>query len=306
MIMQQRIKKHSLKLISVLISFVIWIYVLNSEKMQIEKIVSVDYILPEDRVFSITPPQEVTFKIKGIRAFARSVIEKKDRIVLDLNHFEPDARGEMKVKLDPQLLKLPYGMKTESVLPQDLIIKLERKVRKILPLKLQFMGELPENFVLQEATLNPKEVEVSGPHSVLSSLEELNIAPVDISTLPGRKVTEVLPIFPDERISLSEKSPVRLNYQIKASVSNFILENQPIRFISNQQNIKFDVKTVKVSLFLSDKIMKNRLNISSSVEVWAEIPQKVRGRVLVPLKVIVPPSMHLLEISPKSIIVNVE
>jgi YbbR domain-containing protein len=306
MIMHNRIKRHSLKFISIFISFVIWIYVLNSEKTQFDKIVSLDYILPENRVFSENPPQEVIFKIKGIRAFARSVLEKNDRIVLDLNRYEPDVRGDLKVELYPHQLKLPYGMKTEKVMPQGLIIKLDKKEKKILPLKLEFSGELPENFILHEAKLSPKEVEVSGPQTVLSSLTELHITPVDLSLLTGRKETDVSPILPDERISLSENSPVKFSYQIKASVSNFVLKNQPIRIMANQQNIKFDVKTAKVSLFLSDKLIKNRLNISSLVEVWAEIPQKVRGRVVVPLKVILPPSMHLLEISPKTIIVNVE
>ncbi len=101
MIMHYRIKRHSLKFISVFISFVIWIYVLNSEKTQFDKMVSLDYILPEDRVFSVKPPQEVTFKVKGIRAFAPSVMEKNERIVIDLNRYEINALGELKVELPP-------------------------------------------------------------------------------------------------------------------------------------------------------------------------------------------------------------
>jgi YbbR domain-containing protein len=55
-----------------------------------------------------------------------------------------------------------------------------------------------------------------------------------------------------------------------------------------------------------EKILKNRSNISSSIQVWADIPDEAVGRVEVPLKVVLPPSIHLLEISPKTIIVNIQ
>jgi len=306
MIMHNRIKKHNLKFVSVLISFVVWVYVLNSEKTQFEKVVAIDYILPEEKVFSLNPPQEVTFTIKGIRAFSRSVLEKKDRIVVDLNRLEPDSGGELKVELNPTLLKLPYGMKTEKINPKEIVVKLDKKERKRIPLKLQFSGELPENLILTNPKVMPPDLEVFGPHSLLSKLTEIPLSPVELSSLPGRNETGVSLFLPDERITYLGESGLKLNYELKAFVSNFTLEDHPIRFMSHQKNIHSEVKTVRVSLFLPDKVTKNRLNVSSSVEVWAEIPQKAKGRVVVPLRVILPPTMHLLEISPKTIIVNVE
>ena len=45
---------------------------------------------------------------------------------------------------------------------------------------------------------------------------------------------------------------------------------------------------------------------SGTVQVWADIPEDAKGKVKVPLKVVLPPTMHLLEISPKTIIVNIQ
>jgi YbbR domain-containing protein len=306
MIMQNRMKRHHLKFVSVLISFVVWIYVLNSEKIQFEKVVALDYILPEGRVFSVHPSEEVTFTIKGIRAFSRSVKEKKDRIVIDLNRLEPDPEGQLRVDLNPSMLKLPYGMRTEKISPKEIVFKLDKKERKRLPLKLQFSGELPENLILTNPKVIPSELEVSGPQSILSNLTEIPLSPVELSSLPGKNETGVSLFFPDERITYSGENGLKLNYQIKAHVSNFTLDDHPIRFMSHEKNIHSEVKTVRVSLFVPDKVTKNRLNVSSSVEVWAEIPQKAQGRMVIPLRVILPPSLHLLEISPKTIIVNVE
>ena len=306
MIMRNRIKKHTLKFISVVIAVFIWIYVLNSEKVQFEKVVYIDYILPEDMVFSLKPPQEATYIIKGVRAFVRSVMERKDRIVVDLSRSNSLKDNKLNIELGSSQLKLPYGMRIEKIIPQKLNIWLDKKERKIVPLKLQFFGELPKKLILDNPILSPSHVEVLGPKSVISGISELPINAVDLSSLPGQNeiVVGLTPF--DERISLFEEVPIKLSYQIKASTSNFGLKNLPIRFISSKRKIIFDVKTADVRLFVSDKIIKSRLNVSSSIQVWAEVPEQARGRVVIPLRVILPPSMHLLEISPKTIIVNVE
>jgi YbbR domain-containing protein len=306
MIMRNRIKKHSLKLISVLISLLIWVYVLNSEKMQFEKVVSLDYILPEDRVFLSKPPQEVTFIIKGVRSFARTVSDSKDRVVIDLSR-SPFARENMiEYELLHSQLKLPYGMKVERIIPKKLSLRLDKKELKTVPLKLRIGGDLPQDLLLHNPVLSPSKIEVFGPKSLLTNFDEIGTRPVLLPSLLGQNEISVDLSVPDERISLLTKDEVKLSYQIKAARSNFRLKDVPIRLITDKRKVSFDVKTANVSLYLSDKIIKNRLKISSSIEVWAEVPVGARGRVVIPLKAVLPPSMHLLEILPKTIIVNVE
>ena len=59
------------------------------------------------------------------------------------------------------------------------------------------------------------------------------------------------------------------------------------------------------NLFLKD-VSKSRSIISSSLQVWADIPDNAKGRVEVPLRVIKEADIENVEIEPKSIIVNIE
>lgn len=304
--MQRRMKKHSLKFISIFLSLFLWIYVLNSEKVKFEKTVHLEYLLPVDMMFAHKPPQEVTFLIEGPRAFVRTVAEREDRLVIDLNRANARRQLSFTVDINPAQLNLPFGMVVERVLPRKLNIRLEKKASKIVPLKLAFTGNLPDKLSLANPVLEPAEVEVYGPRSVISKIKELPIKPVDLDNLMGLDQVSVEVQVPDERLTFTNGYDIKFSYQLKAASANFTLKAQPIKFLSHSRKIRSSVKSADLKLLVPDKIIKNRSNVSSSIQVWADIPEDAVGRVEVPLKVVLPPSIHLLEISPKTIIVNIQ
>ncbi len=304
--MRNRMKKHSLKFFSAFLSIFLWIYVLNSEKVKFEKTVSLEYILPVDMMFAQKPVQEVTFMIEGPRAFVRTVAEREDRLVIDLNRANARRQLNFNVDINPAQLNLPFGMVVERVLPRRLSIRLEKKASKIVPLRLQFSGQLPDKLSLNHTKLEPSEVEVYGPRSLISGLKELPIKAIELESLPGLDQVSVEVQLTDDRLTLTSGYDIKFNYQLKAASSNFTLKALPIRFLSEKRKIVSSIKFADVKLLVPEKILKNRSNVSSTVQVWADIPEEARGRIEVPLKVVLPPTIHLLEISPKSIIVNIK
>ncbi len=304
--MRNRLKKHSLKFISVFLSVFLWIYVLNSEKVKFEKTVQLEYILPVDMMFAQKPVHEVTFMIEGPRAFVRTVAEREDRLVIDLNRANARRSLNFNVDINPAQLNLPFGMVVERVLPRRLAIRLEKKASKIVPLRLQFSGQLPDKLSLHNAILEPAEVEVYGPRSLISRIKELPIKPVELESLPGLDQIPVEVQLTDDRLTLTGGFDIKFAYQLKAASSNFTLKDVPIRFLSEKRKVTSTIKTAEVKLLIPEKIMKNRSNVSSTIQVWADIPEEARGRTEVPLRVILPPSIHLLEIEPKTIIVNIQ
>jgi len=159
---------------------------------------------------------------------------------------------------------------------------------------------------LVKTELRPAEVEVYGPRSVIAQLKELPTRPIDLETLIGQESVAVEVAVTDERLTLTSGYDVTFNYQLKAASANLTLKDLPIKFLTRTKKIESKIKTASLKLLVPEKVIKNRSNISSTVQVWADIPENARGRIEVPLKVILPPSIHLLEINPKSIIVNIQ
>lgn len=304
--MRLRLKKHSLKFISLFLSIFLWAYVLNSEKVKFEKTVSLEYILPDDMIFAQRPPLEVTFMIEGPRAFVRMVSEREDRLVIDLNRANSKRQLAFQVDINPTQLSLPFGMVVERVLPRRIPIRLEKKASKIVPIRAQFMGQLPEKISLIKSELRPSEVEVYGPRSIISTLKELPTRPIELDALVGHESIPVEVALTDERLTLTRGSEVTFSYELKAAGGNLTLGDLPIKFLTRTKTVESKINSARVKLLVPEKILKNRSNISSSIQVWADIPDEAVGRVEVPLKVVLPPGIHLLEISPKTIIVNTQ
>jgi YbbR domain-containing protein len=305
MMMKNKLKKHSLKFIAAFLSIFLWIYVLNSEKVKFEKTVQLEYILPTDMMFSQKPIQEVTFLIEGPRAFVRTVAEREDRLVIDLNRANAKKELNFSVDINPTQLNLPFGMMVERVLPRRIPIKLEKKASKIVPIKLSFAGELPDNLKIIKSEITPSEVEVYGPRSLISKVKKISSKPIEFENLIGQESYPFELQLPDERLSLQTNSNFVFNYQLKAASSNYTLKDIPIKFLTQSKNVSSKVKKADLQLHLPEEVLKNRSNLSSSVQIWADIPENSKGKVRVPLKVVLPPGILLLEISPKSIIVNI-
>lgn len=303
--MKLRVKKHSLKLLSVLLSIFLWVYVLNSERVKFEKAVTLEYVLPDDMLFAERPPQEVIFLIEGPRAFVRGVLEKESRAVIDLNRVNHRRLMDFTVDLKPSLLDLPFGMVVERILPWKLPIHLEKKASKVVPLRAQFAGSLPEQITLAKMDLVPSEVEVTGPRTLINRLKELPTRPIEMDGLLGLTEVPVEVQFPDERMTLVGSRNLKLSYKLKAQGANMVLKDVPIRFLTQNKNVRSVTRAATLKILVPQKI-KDRTTISSSVQVWADIPEGSTGQLEVPLKTIIPPGIHLLEISPKSIIVNVQ
>ena len=302
--MKSRMRKHTLKFISVFLAIFLWVYVLNSEKVKFEKTVQLEFILPTDLVFVSRPPQEVVFMIEGPRAFVKSVIEQDDKLVIDLIKANPRRLMNFTVDIIPTQLSLPFGMIVERVLPRRLAIRLEKKASKIVPVKPKFTGQLPPEFSLEKYHVSPAEVEVFGPASSIVKLKEVSTKSIELDKLVGFSEIPLQLRFPDERMELETATEIKLSYEFKAR-SNLTLTNLPIRFMAQDKKFSSSGQTASLKLLVPETL-KNRSNISSSVQIWADIPANARGKVEVPLKAIVPSGIQLLDISPKTIIVNMQ
>jgi len=303
----KKMRKHSIKFISLFTALFLWMYVQNSETVKFEKTVGLEFILPSDMVFAETPVQEVVFMIEGPRAFVRNVSEREDKLLIDLNKAGAKKQQSFGIDIVPTQLSLPFGMVVERVLPRKINIKLEKKARKTVPLKPRFVGNLPEGLSISRSEMSPKEIEIWGPQSLVKNIKEISTAPIDKETLIGGNSMNVELIQRDDRVVYEIYQPPKLNYQLKATKANLILRDLPIRYLTQNKKAKANTSTATIRLLVPESMIeRGNAAISSSIQVWADIPTQTEGRVEANLRAILPPGVHLVDISPRSIIVNLD
>jgi YbbR domain-containing protein len=151
--------------------------------------------------------------------------------------------------------------------------------------------------------LKPKNINIAGPKSLLKNVFKIDSTPINLSTLKGndKKIIKLIPL--DDRIELSQNT-FEYVYNVKPTRSNMVIRDVPIRFLSSK--IVKGSNRRKVNLMvLADNEDKLKFT-NEDLEVIAQIPFDAKGKIKVPLKVNLPAGMHILEIIPSEIEVELE
>ena len=295
-------RKHSLKFISVIFSLTLWLYVVNSESIKVEKSVYIDYIVPDDLVWAKKPVQEVTLTLNGPRAFLRSILDREDRITIDL--LRRNRRGNLMYDMTLQKtdFQLPLGIEVENIVPKKLALKLEKKASKIVAVRPTFIGQLPTALSLESWTISPKEIEVYGPRSQIIALKEVGTKPIELDSLMIGEELAVEISLPDERMAVLVGKEVAFKPLIKTNRPNLDLPQVAVRI--NGGTGKVTPANVSLKAFLPEALIKNTPQIEKQIEVWVEVPPGSKGKIEVEVKYLLPPGSYLVELKPKRVMVD--
>lgn len=295
-------RKHSLKFISIIFSLTLWIYVVNSESIKVEKTIYIDYILPDDLVWAKRPVQEVTLLLNGPRAFLRSIIDREDRMTIDLLRRSRKGSLSYDINLQKTEFQLPIGIEIENISPRKISVKLEKKASKIIPVKPIFSGQLPASLNMDSWNIQPREVEIYGPRSVIVPMKEVFTRTIELdSLLIGEELMVELNLH-DERVSVITGKEVMFRPVLRTNKPNLVLPKVPVRI--NGAPGKVVPATVSLKAFLPESLLKNTPQIEKQIEVWVEVPLGTKGKVEADVKYLLPTGSYLIDLKPRRVLVD--
>ncbi|MCP3968389.1 MAG: hypothetical protein GY750_07775 [Lentisphaerae bacterium] len=145
--------------------------------------VQVEIELPPTLV-NLEKPRPVTLVIKGSKKVLKDVTSSnlKVRAKVLKKHFSPGAAYLL--RLTPQDVDAPFGVSVIGVEPRDLVLNLDRKISKKVPVKAAFQGErnLQRDYAVGSVKFTPSEVLVTGPESIIDDVSEVNTVPIPLDS----------------------------------------------------------------------------------------------------------------------------
>lgn len=298
---RKRTEKTALKIVSLFISVFLWFYVLNSEPQEITKQMKIEFISPEGLAVSAMNFSTINVELRGARAFINEILPREERVVVNLNKYPFKKGKDFTIHIGPNDIPIPFGVDVLSVTPNALTVRLDREIKKFVPIKMNLVGALPSELKMVKQELSPDKVMLQGPVEVMRNVGMAKTIPIDISELEGEGEVKTTLAEIDERITYDREQPISFAYDIKAKKANLTLKNIPIRFLSSSKILKATSRKVSLDV-LAPEGMSIR---SSQVQVVADIPEGSKGNVEIKLKANLPDGVHLLQINPQSINVTV-
>jgi YbbR domain-containing protein len=290
--------------VALVISIILWITVLGGERVEINKVIYLDYQTPEHLMISNNAPREMTIRVAGPQAFIKDFETRKITKTIDLTKAE---QREYEVSITDQILDLPLGLHIVSIPQQSIMVRLDRAAWKRVPVRASFQGNLPEGFRVSNVTLKPSTVEIRGPESRLRSIDSLLTEGITLAT------DSLIQEF-DVRLSLREhpgviveeqNQQVNVTVQIEGSLIRRSLDRIPVRVrlaggdgrrslnLTRSGGVKVTPSEVTFLLEGPEDLMKNLSR--ANVDVWAEIPEASEGPQRVRLDWGLPPGVRVVK-----------
>ena len=168
--------------LSVVISFALWLYVVSVVTPEAEETfydIPVSYqndILEERGLMIVSDTPTVTVKAKGNRTDLNELNANNITVLVDLASIQ--APGTQ--MLQPKVI-YPANMAVETISqnPSILQLKVENRIKKSVPIRLEFLGSVPDGFIADKdnPVMDTSAVEVIGPQS---SMDLINHATIQV------------------------------------------------------------------------------------------------------------------------------
>jgi len=233
-----------LKLISLFLGFSLWYAVAREQEAEFSLAIPIELRdLPEGLEVIEESVQQVEVRLRGPAEALRRLTPQDVNVGVELEDAEP---GERIADLTPREVSAPFGARVMRVTPTSVRIVLDRTVERSVEVIPRVVGSPAEGFELYHIGLSPEKIDVVGPASRVSSLEQVTTEPVSVDGLRE----------PYSRMVRIELDPlVRVERELNVAVALDVREEHrrrelsvPVRFLPEDRTARLTPGTVRVRL----------------------------------------------------------
>lgn len=228
-----------LKLLAALFAFILWLVVINIDDPKISQpfsatvvIENKEYLTDQGKYFEVLDDTNtIVFTVTAKRSYIEKLSNTDFKAVANMENAAIDNEsGTGKVPIEVTALRYS-SLVTISKAVQNLEISLDNLAQNQFIVGVETTGTLPEGCALGEVTVSPNLLKVSGPESVVNSIDHVT-ASVDVTNMTTDVVASVIPILYDSNGNVIDKNDLTLNMST-VTVTVRILDTKDVSLIFN-------------------------------------------------------------------------
>ena len=194
-----------IKLISLLLSLTLWLYVTSKGKTEMSLSVPLELRnIPQRTAVVGEVVKNLDVRVQGQERALRDVtIGKKVYGILDLSLA---GIGENILRMSPDDIRRPSGISVTHISPYDVKIRLEPLISKTLKLQPVIIGPPAAGYSMTSASVSPAKITIEGPAGVMKTLTALRTMPIDIQNAKENITVEPRIDYQGKPVNILEKN----------------------------------------------------------------------------------------------------
>ncbi|MCP4297322.1 MAG: YbbR-like domain-containing protein, partial [Proteobacteria bacterium] len=187
------------KLLAFSFALIIWAVAPEIQKddlTEVQFFVPISYVnLPRDFEITSPPISSISLTVEFSQNEIKNIHPSLFQVALDLE--KADA-GITSYRITHNNIKSPSAVKILKVSPETIDLTFERTVERELPINPVFVGEPAQGYVLKKVTMIPSVVQVRGPDSIMTKIDQLETKAINIEGMENNIDMLVHVLFPDK------------------------------------------------------------------------------------------------------------
>jgi YbbR domain-containing protein len=233
-----------LKIISLVLAVSLWLFVVGEETSEIGLSIPVEIInVPPDLVVTNDVIEDINVRVSGPRRMIRSLASETLSKIIDL---QAAQAGIINFDIAPEDLPLPHGVKVTRLSPTNVTLQLEKIEQKRLNILPILQGSPTAGYEVISVRFIPDKVTVSGPASVLASLDTLWTKPINVEKRSESFKQPVTLDLSMHQITALNKEPIQVEVTVDQRVISRSYDSIPVKAINTPYACELKPKQVSV------------------------------------------------------------
>jgi YbbR domain-containing protein len=172
------------KLLSLAVAVIIWALVATEPELSTFATVRLEYKnLPDGMEISSDPVSSVVLELRGPQGELRGVGDSlRPAVLIDMSNVDP---GEHTFPISGSNVKLGRGVQLVRSIPAQVRFNFEARRVRSVPVRARFTGEGQNGYEIQGVSVEPRELEITGPRSRVARVASLLTDQIDLSNVTG-------------------------------------------------------------------------------------------------------------------------
>jgi hypothetical protein len=172
-----------LKITALVVAAVMWATVARDPVAEVALVVPIEFLhVPENIEISTESIPQAQVRVRGPGRMLRNLTPAQVRAALDLSEARP---GERTYELKGTQIRVPGGVEVTQVVPAQLHLSFDRRVRKEVPIRARVIGVYGPG-VRTEVAVDPPTAWIVGPERRTELIREVLTDAVDAAGLAGQ------------------------------------------------------------------------------------------------------------------------
>jgi YbbR domain-containing protein len=283
-------KEINLKILSLFLAILVWLYVYGGKKLVLFRDVPIDFLnLPPEKVILESSAFSVKIKLSGSKRVLETV-KPPIRAEIDLSSVRD---GLNIIEITTKNIKVPPYVKILSVFPQTIEVKVDSISKRALPVIVKISSD--ENYVVKNIKAIPSEVFVEFPKSHILKEDFLLLEVEKKCDAEGNFVYQSPVPLNSENFLKITPGEIKVKWTCEKKIEELIVRKIPVIIKNKKEGMKYLLKPDKIDLKIKgwSKDLKG-MDFKKEIEAAVEAEDKP-GTYEVEPKIKIPDGIELVD-----------